>query len=218
MEKKEIRNYQIGTVEIRTDEEAGKKLIRGYAVEWDKLSLDLGWFREKIDRHAFDKSLQDGNQKAYWNHNTDLVLGSTKSGTLKLEADNRGLYYEIDAPDSPAGENARVAIERGDVDGTSFGFWPTRVEWDETDPENPIRTILEGVLDEISPTPRPAYEGASSASYRSTEDVYAEHRQESQQESTEEAQESRENSEESPIQENGNKIELEKLKLIEMEI
>lgn len=166
--------FQPEGLEIRRKE--GKPVtICGYAVVFEKLSqLIAGVFREKVRAGAFTTSLEKNNIRALWNHNSDMVLGSTKAGTLRLEQDDRGLRFEIDAPDTQAGRDAVTTIERGDVDGMSLGFNVRAQEWDETDPKNVVRTLIDVDLREISPTPFPAYP-QTKVSVRSVEDDFADH-------------------------------------------
>ena len=55
-------------------------------------------------------------------HDTSIVLGSTRAGTLKLTEDERGLLVEASLPDTQAGRDAATLIKRGDVTGFSFSF------------------------------------------------------------------------------------------------
>lgn len=94
--------------------------------------------------------------KAIFNHDTNIVLGSTRSNTLRLEDTTEGLKFEIDVPTSRA--DILENISRGDVDGTSFGMQVLDDTWDYSG-SYPVRTIRKAELFEISPTPFPAYEG-----------------------------------------------------------
>lgn len=146
-------------IELREAEDK-KRSVSGYAVKWDQLSEKMGWslrFREKFRPGSFTESLTKRNQKALWNHNTDLVLGNVKSGTLQLDEDDTGLRFILQLPDNTWGQDAYESIRRGDVDGVSFGFTKQGDEWDETDPDNVVRTITKANLFEVSPTPFPAY-------------------------------------------------------------
>jgi len=142
-------------IELRADGE--KKTLRGYAAVFDKLSKPLYGFREKVKRGAFKESVKGGNIRALWNHNTDMVLGSTKNNTLRLEEDDKGLRFELDLPDTQYGRDAAVSVSRGDVDGMSFAFNVRKQEWDETDLANVVRTLVDVELHEVSPTAFPAY-------------------------------------------------------------
>jgi HK97 family phage prohead protease len=167
--------FEVSDLEIRKVDDTGKRTIAGYAVLWDKLSLPIyGSFRERVRSGAFKKSLSENNVRSLWNHNSDMVLGSTKAKTMRLSEDEKGLRFEIDLPETNAGKDAGVMIERGDVDGMSFGFNICKQEWDETDPKNIIRTLIVVDLREISPTPFPAYP-QSKVSVRSVEDDFVDH-------------------------------------------
>lgn len=173
--KREIRYFEMEEVEIRAQEDgAESRTITGYAARFDKLSVDLGGFREKIQRGAFARSLKSDRVIALWNHNSDYVLGNSKAGTLRLWEDDKGLRFDFDAPQSPWGDTALEAIRRKDVDGMSFGFRVKSDTWEENGKEY-IRTLNDVDLIEISPTAFPAYP-SSSASVRSADEVLAEYR------------------------------------------
>ena len=166
--EKETRFLHLGSLEVRSlegESETQSKVVGGYVVKYNQNSevMTDRWgdkFVEVIAENAFVKSLETKSQKALWNHNTDLVLGSVKSGTLTLFNDNIGLRCEINLPDTQAGEDAYQSIKRGDVDGMSFGFRCTNNNWDIVvinDEEVYKRTILEADLIEISPTTFAAY-------------------------------------------------------------
>lgn len=149
------KRFQQNKIEIREAE--GKTIITGYAAVFDSASVDLGGFTEYIRKGAFNKSLKESHQKALWNHNSDYVLGNTRSGTLKLWEDEIGLAYELDTPNTQAGRDLVESVRRGDIDGNSFGFNVVNQEWDESNPSKVVRYLNEVNLFEISPTAFPAY-------------------------------------------------------------
>lgn len=156
MEQREIISDGI---EIRESED-GVKIISGYAVKWEMKSLTLGYwnrFKEQFKKGAFTNSLSQDDQRGLWSHDTSQVLGRTKNGTLRLFEDDIGLRFEIDLPSTTLGNDAYETIKRGDVDGVSFGFKMQKEEWDESDPDNITRSILQAKLFEISPVAFPAY-------------------------------------------------------------
>ena len=155
--KKEKR--WLAFTEVRATKGPGGELkVGGYAAVFNKLSEVLWNFREKIAPGAFAKSLRENDIIALWSHKTDQPLGRSGNGTLTLTEDKKGLKFELDLPDSPAGQNAYVSIERGDVDGMSFGFTVREENWKRGKGEKPHeRTILDADLIEISPTAFPAY-------------------------------------------------------------
>ncbi len=142
-------------VAVRADE-TGQKAA-GYAAVFDTITDIGGFFREKIAPGAFSKSIGSSDVRCLFNHNASLLLGRTKSGTLRLKEDEHGLHYEVDLPDTQAGRDLVVSMERGDVDGSSFGFVAVRQEWDDTQ-DPPLRTVLEAELYDVSPVTYPAYD------------------------------------------------------------
>ena len=170
--KLERRVYEAENLEIREEENKPKKIV-GYAAVFDKLSVPLWGFREKITKGAFKKSVEGNKVKALWNHNSDYPLANQKRGTLFLEEDEKGLRFEMELPDNSWGRDAEVSIKRGDTDGVSFAFQTIKDEWDKSDEKNIIRTLIEAELHEISPTPFPAYPQTKVA-VRTAEEVYNE--------------------------------------------
>lgn len=165
--------FEVDDLEVRAAE-GEPTTIRGYAVKWERLSVDLGGFRERVRKGAFSTSLEKNDIKALWNHNTDMVLGSTRAKTLKLEEDNTGLRFELLPPDTQAGRDAVESIRRKDVSGVSFGFRVRTQEWDNSNPKAIVRTLIDVDAREISPTAFPAYP-ATNVSARSASDDYKEY-------------------------------------------
>ncbi|MBO8158836.1 MAG: HK97 family phage prohead protease [Thermosyntropha sp.] len=160
-------------VEIRSDDTGPPRLV-GYAAVFNTLSEDLGGFREKIKPGAFANSIKTSDIRALWNHNPDFVLGRNKAGTLALEEDERGLRIEIVPPDTTWAKDLVESIRRGDVDQMSFGFRTKKDEWDESDPRNIIRTLVEVELFDVSPVTYPAYP-ATSIGIRSAKEILEAH-------------------------------------------
>ena len=106
--------------EVREDSEG--MTLTGYAARFNEPSEPLP-FIERIKPGAFKRSINSRNDiKLLWNHNTDMVLGSTRAGTLTLKEDEIGLRVMATLPDNSWGRDAKVSIQRGDVTGFSFGF------------------------------------------------------------------------------------------------
>lgn len=156
-------------VEFRADGDG--MTFRGYAAVFDKWSEDLGGFREQIKPGAFAKSLREKRAiKMFWNHNTDIALGSTR-GNLKLSEDDKGLLAEARLPDTTAGRDMAQLVRDKIVDSMSFGFQVLRDEWSGLDSDRAERTLVEVRLFEVSPvTGWPAYP-ATSASVRDLAEV-----------------------------------------------
>ena len=62
-------------------------------------------------------------------HKPDALLGRTKSGTLSLREDSKGLRFELKLPDTQHGRDLIALAERGDLGGMSFGFIATDEKW-----------------------------------------------------------------------------------------
>ena len=155
-------------VEIETREGKPSRHVYGYAAVFNKWSAPIaGWFREKIDPHAFDNVL-DQDTVALFNHDQNLVLARNNT-TLKLSVDETGLRYEFDAPNTTAGNDLIENIRLGNIKSSSFAFTVKRAEWAKnTDKEGDVeedRTILEVEnLIDVSPVTFPAYPDAIVAS------------------------------------------------------
>ena len=135
--------------------------IRGYAAVYNSDSEWMGGFYEQIARGAFDDVL-DNDTRAYFNHDENLLLGRVSSGTLRIGTDARGLYYEVDLPNTSYANDLVELMKRGDVNQSSFAFLIERDRWEERDGKT--YRIIEKVsrLLDVSPVSQPAYESATS--------------------------------------------------------
>lgn len=158
MAELETRGWDGLLVELRAAEDGRRKIVQR-AVPYGELSVDLGGFREVIVAGAFGI---DGDIRALWQHKSEMVLGRTVAGTLALRSEDDGIYAESDPPDTSWARDALLSIERGDVTGSSFGFYADEDEWVLTEREV-IRRVLRGRLVEVSPVTFPAYPQTSSA-------------------------------------------------------
>lgn len=175
MERRFIQQQRAGvTVETRAD---GGKFIIGYGavfyragdpgtefVLWDDA---YGKAVERIQPGAFDAALRLDDVRGLKNHDPNYLLGRTKSGTMKLSVDERGLKYAISAPDTQVARDAMTEIARGDMSGSSFAFairdggqrWT--YEYDKDGRETATRDLLNLELFDVSPVAFPAYEGTT---------------------------------------------------------
>lgn len=150
----EYRTWAPDDAEVRAADGDGMS-FSGYAAKYGKRSEWMG-FTEVIEPGAFDKTLRSRNEiKAFVNHNTDMVIGSTRAGTLRISSDARGLPVEIDLPETSYGKDTSVVVKRGDANGMSFGFSTVKDEWNADWTE---RRLIEVRLHEVSVvTGFPAY-------------------------------------------------------------
>jgi len=135
----------------------GLPVIAGYAAVFDSLSEDLGGFRERIKVGAFTRSLREGaDVRALVDHDPSKILGRNLAGTLRIKPNAKGLFVEIDAPDTTVGRDIQKSIKRGDVNGMSFAFFTRTDEWHMEDGEA-IRELLDVDLQDVSVVTYPAY-------------------------------------------------------------
>jgi len=153
----EIERRTLQVPELRVLEENGVAHIVGYAALFDVISEDLGFFREMIRPGAFTRTLKESaDVRALWNHEPIYVLGRTRSGTLKLEEDARGLRYDITPPETQWAQDVIVTMRRGDVNQSSFSFRTISEEWG-SDEKGILRSLTDLDLLDVSPVTFPAY-------------------------------------------------------------
>lgn len=107
---------------FRALESEGQKKIECYFAVFDDVYEWAKNCTETIDKHAFDETIKD-DIRALINHDSTLVLGRTKAGTLTLSIDDKGLKGEIliNEEDQDA-LNLYAKVKRGDVNQCSIGF------------------------------------------------------------------------------------------------
>lgn len=139
-------------------EQEGDMSIEGYFAVFNKTTeLWPGAF-EEIDPNAFNETL--GNDiRALINHETSLVLGRNKAGTLQLKVDAHGLWGNIRInPNDADAVNLYERVKRGDVDQCSFGF---NIISEETEfkEDGTVKWRIKKIdLHEVSVCTFPAYE------------------------------------------------------------
>jgi uncharacterized protein len=155
MSDKEIRRGV--PIEVR-ENDTGEIRVSGYAAVFGEETNIGGMFTETIARGAFAAAIGRDDVVFLINHD-GLPLARTRSGTLKLSEDDRGLYMEamLDQSD-PDVRSIVPKMKRGDLDKMSFAFMPIRQAWDESG-AIPRRTIQEARLFDVSIVTTPAYEG-----------------------------------------------------------
>lgn len=136
----------------------GQKTISGYFAVFDSQTELFPGGYEQIAPEAFDSSM-NGDVRALINHDTRLVLGRTKAGTLRLRKDSNGLWGDItiNEKDSDA-MNLYERVKRGDVDQCSFGFIINAEDTEWRDDGTVLWTIRDVELLEVSPCTFPQYE------------------------------------------------------------
>jgi uncharacterized protein len=164
--KVETRRIHVNEFELRAGPTGDGMSFTGYAAVFNSDSEPLP-FIERITPGAFRKSLKGRNTiKMYMNHDSSMLLASTRSRTLRLEEDSRGLLVNADLPDTTVGRDLSVLMQRGDVDSMSFGF-SVPSGGDKWSDDGMTRELRQVRLHEVSVvTGFPAYK-ATSATVRS---------------------------------------------------
>lgn len=151
------RRYTLVPVELRMVGE--KPRIGGYAAMFGRVSQNLGGFVEVVERSFFNKSRGDGwpDVMARYNHDDNMLLGTSGAGTLQLTLDETGLDYVVDPPQSRA--DVVELVQRGDVRKSSFAFRLPKEgdEWTMSDQGYPLRRLVTGALVDVAPVNAPAY-------------------------------------------------------------
>lgn len=163
MSDREMRCY---SGEVRAEQQSDQPTrIIGYGSVFNSRSEPLWGFREIIKPGAFDDVLTN-DVRGLFNHDPNFILGRSTSGTLTLSVDERGLQYNITAPDTQTIRDLVIApMMRGDINQSSFAFQVARDgdNWYEDEEGIVIREISKfSRLYDVSPVTYPAYQDADS--------------------------------------------------------
>lgn len=145
----------IATTKFSVRESGNQKYIEGYFIIFNQYTKLWDGFYERISPEAV-KDMSD--VVALFNHNHNLILGSTRNKTLTLSKDSHGVkgIIRVNQNDRDA-MNAYERISRGDIKGCSFGFDLVK-ESVIKDADGSYRsTVKELKLYEVSPCTFPAY-------------------------------------------------------------
>ncbi|GAK30213.1 phage protein [Weissella oryzae SG25] len=145
--------------------------IAGYAIAFNSPSVSAGPFIEYIDKTALN-GVDLSNVLALYDHDYSNVLGRVTAGTLKLKVDAKGLYFELDVPNTTLGNDIYKQIKLGNLQGVSFGFSVDDGgdSWSYQDGK-PVRAVEQiASLKEISVVSVPAYEATTVQATRSLND------------------------------------------------
>jgi uncharacterized protein len=151
---------RVNLSEFEVREEGDGMTFTGYAAVFNSPSEPLP-FIERIAPGAFRRSLRDRSDiKLLWNHDAGEILANTRSGTLRLYEDEKGLRVEAELANTSRGRDVAELVRTGRVDSMSFGFTVPRGgdEWNEDGSERTIKSVR---LFEVSVVGWPAYEGTA---------------------------------------------------------
>jgi HK97 family phage prohead protease len=150
--------------------------VEGVAAVFDR-EADLGWFTERIDRHAFDHT-DMSDVVLNFNHDNSLLLAGTRNGSLQLQVTDEGLLQKASIIDTTQGRDVMKLVRSGLISSMSFAFtiadggeiWETRSDGRE------YRTItdIDRIYD-VSLVVFPAYP-QTSAWMRSGDELAEQHK------------------------------------------
>lgn len=152
------------------DGESAPGLV-GHAAVFNQRAVIGGMFVEVVEDKFFDVALKDEHDvRMLYNHNPDLLLARTSSGTLRLGKDKIGLTTDADLPDTSVSRDLQVLMSRGDVTQQSFSWTTAEDRWEtlpDDDPDLPggdIRYLVAVKrLYDVSPVTFPAYDQTDAA-------------------------------------------------------
>lgn len=168
----EFRTMVASRGDYHTRDEEGELYIEGYFSVFNSRYVIMDGVTETVAPGAFSDTLGE-DIRALTNHDTTLVLGRSKAGTLALREDSHGLWgsIRINQEDTDA-MNLYNRVKRGDVDQCSFGFFILDEERRVLENGDVQYVILKVRLVEVSVVTFPAYEETSvSARARQEEDI-----------------------------------------------
>lgn len=152
-----MRETRCFNSEVRIAQDGGN-VIEGHGAMFDVRSVDMGFY-EVIEKGSLDNA-DMSDVRMLNDHLSHMVLARTKSGTLSVSVDERGLFYRGNVADTSFGRDLLVSVGRGDIDQSSFGFnvAPKGDEWEFTSDGKVLRHIFRfaNIVD-VSPTAFPAY-------------------------------------------------------------
>ena len=134
--------------------------VKGLLAPYKSLSGDLGGFVEEYQPGCFAEFLKRDDPRVLYNHNIDSILGRKSAGTARFWEEADGLHYEADLPDTQAGRDVRVLLERGDIKEASAAFYIYQYRWEQRG-DTRVRVIEKARLVEGSPHTFAAYGSAT---------------------------------------------------------
>ena len=136
----ERRSFRADGLELR-EKDPDTWTLTGYASVTEE-PYEMGFYTETIKRGAFKRTLaEDPDVQLLINH-AGLPLARTKSGTLRLEERERGLWVEADIDKAdPDAVRLKRKMDRGDLDEMSFAFQVTGQDWNDDFTDRAITAV-----------------------------------------------------------------------------
>lgn len=155
------------------------RTIKGYSAVFNSTYQMWEKHSETIAPGAFD-GCDMSDVVALFNHEDEFLLARSKdgTGTLTLKVDEKGLYFEFDAPNTTAGNDVLENIKLKNVRGCSFAFSVAEQKIEEFEDGTWLRTITKiGKLYDVGPVVNPAYEDTEIEACKRSVDVLKKEKQ-----------------------------------------
>lgn len=162
-----IMEKRLFNIENRFEtKEDGQEVVVGYGSIFNSRSENLGGFYEYISPAAIsEETIAKSDVRALINHDQNLILARSTTGTLNLTVDEKGLKYEFDIPETSYGKDLAINMQNGNLNQSSFAFTVASNgdEWSTDEDGNDIRTITSiDRLYDVAVVTYPAYSQADS--------------------------------------------------------
>lgn len=95
--------------------------VEGYGVVFDQWAPVWSYFRERIDKRAFE-GVDMSDVLITYNHNFDYLMARTGNNSAELTIDDHGVKYSFDPPNTSVANDVVELISRGTLNGSSFYF------------------------------------------------------------------------------------------------
>lgn len=138
-------------------EEGEEKFFEGMGIVFNTIT-DMGWYTEEVAPEAID-SVMKSDVRGLFNHDTNIVLGRTKSGTMTITKEDKGAKYRIKFnPNDPDHVKVYEKVKRGDVSGSSFSFEVMDDQWSTRGGRDHRKITKLKEWYDVGPVTFPAYE------------------------------------------------------------
>ena len=98
------------------------KAIEGYVLKFNTVADIGGGMMERFEKNSIEI---DQRAEAYFNHNSDQLLGRA-GANLTFEQRDDGLMYRLELPDTSLGRDVKELLSKGIITGASLGFIPEK--------------------------------------------------------------------------------------------
>jgi HK97 family phage prohead protease len=136
----ERRDFAVTDLELREKDDSTWNLT-GYASVYET-PYSVGFYEETISRGAAKRTLGENPDVQLLINHEGLPLARTRSGTLRLEERERGLWVDADLDKlDPDAQRLQRKMARGDVDQMSFAFQVTDQDWNDDFTQRRIKSF-----------------------------------------------------------------------------